>query len=67
MPRDRQFTNPNFGNQARVEVHGREVRLIFVASTEDKANDLAENMVRELANGSITVPMMGKPTSIVEE
>lgn len=65
--KDRQFTNPNFGNQARVEVNGREVRLIFVASTEAKANDLAENMLRELANGSITLTMMGKPTSIEEE
>jgi hypothetical protein len=41
--------------------------LIFVASTEAKANDLAENMLRELANGSITLTMMGKPTGIVEE
>jgi hypothetical protein len=65
--RDRQFTNPNFGSTARVEVHGREVRLIFVASTEEKANDLAENMIGELKRGSITLTMMGKPTSVEEE
>lgn len=63
----REPTNPNFGNQVRVEVHGREVRLTFVASTEDKANDLAENMVEELKRGSITLRMKGDPTSITEE
>ena len=67
MATDRQFTNPNFGNQARVEVDGCEVRLIFVASTKQKANDLADSMVEELKRGSITLTMMGKPTSVEED
>ena len=37
---DRQFTHPNFGNQARVEVWGKEVRLIFVADNKAKAERL---------------------------
>lgn len=67
MATDRQFTNPNFGTQARVEVVGREVRLIFVASTVEKANSLADNMIEQLKAGAINITMMGKPTSVVEE
>ena len=39
---DRGFTHPNFGNTVRVEVNGTEVRLIFVADSRDKANNLAD-------------------------
>jgi hypothetical protein len=66
MATDRQFTNPNFGTQARVEVVGREVRLIFVASDTRKANALADNMIEQLKAGAINITMMGKPTSIEE-
>jgi len=64
---DRQFTHPNFGNQARVEVWGKEVRLIFVADNSAKANDFAEYLVSQLKQGAINITMMGTPTSVVEE
>jgi|SoimicMinimDraft_4_1059732.scaffolds.fasta_scaffold105854_2 hypothetical protein len=67
MTTDRQFTHPNFGNQARVEVWGKEVRLIFVAHNRAKANDFADYLVSQLKQGSINITMMGNPTSIVEE
>jgi hypothetical protein len=63
---DRAFTHPNFGQEARVEVWGREVRLIFVASDTSNAESLAEHIVRELKKGSIIITMMGKPTDIKE-
>jgi hypothetical protein len=64
---DRQFTHPDFGNQARVEVWGKEVRLIFVAHNKVKANDFADYLVSQLKQGSINITMMGKPTSVTEE
>jgi len=64
---DRQFTHPNFGNQARVELWGKEVRLTFVASDEYKASELARYLVDQLKSGAVNITLMGKPTSIVEE
>jgi hypothetical protein len=64
---DRQFTHPNFGNQARVEVWGKEVRLIFVAANQSKAEDMATYLVDQLKSGSLNITVMGKPTSVVEE
>jgi hypothetical protein len=64
---DRQFTHPNFGNQARVEVWGNEVKLIFVASDRGKAHDMAEYLVDQLKSGSLNITVMGKPTSVVED
>lgn len=61
------FTHPNFGNQARVEVWGREVRLTFVASNPEKANSLAETIVDQLKTGAINLTLMGKPTSVEED
>jgi len=66
MATDRLFTHPNFGNEARVEVWGKEVRLIFVASDERRANDLAESFVQQLKAGAVTITMMGKPGKVVE-
>jgi hypothetical protein len=62
----RLFTHPNFGREARVEVWGREVRLIFVAGTTNQANDMAETIVTQLKAGAINITMMGKPTSVEE-
>ena len=62
----RGFTHPNFGNEARVEVWGREVRLIFVASDGRKAESLAETIVSQLKSGAINLTLMGKPTSVEE-
>jgi hypothetical protein len=67
MITDRQFTHPNFGNEARVEVWGREVRLIFVASNERKANDMSEYLVSQMKQGALNITLMGKPTRVVEE
>lgn len=63
---DRGFTYPNFGHEARVEVRGREVRLIFVASTEDRANDMADLLLHQLKSGAVNLTMMGRPTSVTE-
>lgn len=63
---DRGFTHPNFGSQARVEVWGKEVRLIFVAGSASKAEDLAESIVQQLKAGALNITMMGKPTSVEE-
>ncbi|HLH95062.1 MAG TPA: hypothetical protein VKW08_08080 [Xanthobacteraceae bacterium] len=62
----RAFTHPDFGKEARVEVWGREVRLIFVAGTEAKAESLAEGIVEQLKAGVLHLTMMGKPTGVVE-
>ena len=67
MTTDRQFTHPDIGNQARVEVWGNEVRLIFVCKSEAAANDVADSILRQLARGAVNITMMGKPTSITEE
>jgi hypothetical protein len=67
MTTDRQFTHPDVGNQARVEVWGNEVRLIFVCKSVDAAEDVANSILRQLAQGAVNITMMGKPTSIVEE
>lgn len=63
---DRGFTHPNFGNQARVEMHGKEVRLIFVAGSLAQAEDLAETIVAQLKQGALNITLMGKPTSVEE-
>jgi hypothetical protein len=63
---DRQFSHPNFGKEVRLEVRGREVKLIFVAGTEEKASDLAEKILDMLKKGSLNLTMMGEPTSVEE-
>lgn len=63
---DRQFSNPDYGKGVRVEVIGREVRLIFVASDARKADDLADNILGQLKKGSVNITLMGQPTSIEE-
>lgn len=62
----RAFTNPNFGNEARVELNGKEVRLIFVAGTYLQANELAEDLLRQLKSGALNITVMGKPTKVTE-
>lgn len=60
---DRQFTNPSVGKEVRVEQVGREVRLIFVADNQYKADKLAENILSQLKAGALSLTLMGKPTS----
>jgi len=64
---DRQFTHPHFGSEARVEVHGREVRLIFVSSSEEKAEEFAERCLDQLKQGSLNLTVMGRVTSVEDE
>lgn len=61
---DRSFTNPNVGNEVRVEQEGNEVRLIFVASNRMKADQLARNILDQLKAGALNMTLMGKPTKI---
>ncbi len=63
----RNFTNPDFGKEVRVEQWGREVHLIFVGATEAKASDLVDNILAQLKAGTINITMMGKPTSVTKE
>lgn len=64
MTTDRGFTNPNFGSEARVEQYGKEVHVVFVASTETQADDLTERILSQLKAGSLNITLMGKPTSV---
>ena len=66
MTTDRQFTHPNFGKQVRVELYGREVRLIFIASDEAKAEEMAEYLLKQLRQGAVNITLMGKPISVRE-
>ena len=59
-----EFTHPNFGKEVRIEVYGKEVRLIFVASNEAKAEGLADYLLTQLQTGAINLTLMGKPTKI---
>lgn len=63
----RGFTNANYGKQVRIEQYGREVHLIFVASSDAKANDLVENILTQLKAGALNLTLMGKPTAVIEE
>ena len=63
---DRGFTHPNFGTQARVEQHGNEVRVIFVASTRAQATSLCDHVLEQMKAGALNITLMGKPTSVEE-
>lgn len=63
----RGFTHPNFGSEARVEQHGCEVRVVFVAGTQAQADSMCESILSQLKAGALNITMMGKPTSIVRE
>ena len=60
----REFTHPNFGSEARVEQHGREVSVIFVAGTEAQAESLAESLVAQLTAGALNITLFGRATSV---
>ena len=64
---DRGFSHPNFGKTSRIEVWGKEVRLIFVANTEAQADDFADYCLKQMKNGAINITLMGKPISVVED
>ncbi len=62
----REFTNHNVGREVRIEQVGKEVRLIFVASTNAKADALVETILTQLKAGAINLTLLGKPTGIIE-
>lgn len=64
---DRMFSHPSFGKEVRVEIHGREVHLVFVGNTAEYADELADDLLAQLKSGAINLTLMGKPTSITEE
>jgi hypothetical protein len=61
------FSNPDFGKEVRVEQWGCEVRLIFVAANEAKADALVANLLDQLNAGGLNLTLMGRPTSVTEE
>lgn len=63
---DRAFSHPNLGHEIRVEQDRREVRLVFVCHSAMQADDLAENLLRQLQEGAVHFTIMGKPSSITE-
>lgn len=66
MSTDRGFTHPNFGTQARVEQHGNEVRVIFVAGTRAQATSLCDTILEQMKAGALNITLMGRPTSVEE-
>lgn len=62
----REFSHPNFGNTARVEWEGCEVRLIFEAYSAAQAESMARTLVQQLKDGALNLTLMGKPMSIEE-
>jgi hypothetical protein len=61
---DRPFTHPNFGKEVRIEQFGKEVHLIFVASTQRQSDSMCDELLRQLKGGAVNLTMMGKPTRI---
>lgn len=61
-----QFSDPNFGREVRIEQDGREVRLIFVAKTKERADSMVERLLGQLQAGMLHITIAGKPTSIEE-
>jgi hypothetical protein len=64
---DRGFSHPNTGREVRIEQYGREVRLVFVCGTKALSDSLCEDLLKQLASGTLNLTLMGKPTSISED
>jgi hypothetical protein len=61
------FTHTNLGREVRVEQNGRTVKLAFVCGTRIQADQLADDLLRQLQSGELNLTLMGKPTSITED
>ena len=62
---DRTFTHADFGKEVRVEQYeNNEVHLVFVATSEEKATNLADELLAALSSGSLNLTLMGTPTSV---
>jgi hypothetical protein len=66
MLTDRGFTHPNFGREARIEQYGKEVHLIFVATTQAQSDDMCETLLSQMKAGALNITLMGRPTSVEE-
>ncbi len=64
---DRGFTHPSVGHEVRIEQYGKEVRLIFSCSTQQKSDQLCEDLLTQLKGGALNLTLMGKPTSVCED
>jgi hypothetical protein len=60
------FSHPNFGKEVRIDQKGKEVHLVFIASTRKQADDIVAHLLDQLKNGALNITLMGKPTSITE-
>jgi hypothetical protein len=67
MSTDRQFSHPNFGHEARVELNGCEVRLIFVASDRVRAESMALSLLDQLQAGALNITLTGRPKTVIED
>jgi len=63
---DRPFSHPNFGTEARVEQHGKEIHVIFVAGSHRLADSMFNDVARQLQAGALNITMMGKPTKVMK-
>lgn len=61
------ISHPNFGNEVRIEQYGKDVHLVFVAKTRELANNLCDELLRQLQAGEIEIKLAGKPTSIIRD
>lgn len=66
MAADRGFTHPDFGTEARLEQHGKEVHVIFVAGSTRQASALCDSILEQMKAGALNISMLGKPTSVTE-
>ena len=61
------FSHPNFGHQIRIEQKDREVSIIFVADTIEKADSFCERLIAQLQEqGSANLTLMGRPAGITK-
>jgi hypothetical protein len=65
MVADRPITH--LGAEARLELHGCEVRLIFVAPSEEQASELTDLILDQLMSGGLDMTVTGKPIRVTEQ
>lgn len=55
---------PAYGRQVKVERHGREVRLVFVARTQRDAQALLADLAHQLRTGVLFIGLTGDPSKV---
>lgn len=62
------MTSVTFGKEVRVEQSGKEIHLIFVASTQKEASDLREEIVTQLKSGrGFALTLSGQAEAMTEQ